>query len=180
LALKYGMIEPVPAERIIVAEDGMKLDLGKGLVPEIYLTPGHAPHHLSIFDRKDSILLAGDMAGVYTNGFLRPGTPPPFRLQEFLASVDKMIALQPLKLGYAHFGCYDNAIARLQAVRVQTQLWYEIAQIGVKDGKTAEEIFRLILAKDKTIEKMNTLETATYQREYSITLNTINGLMTAK
>ena len=180
LALKYGNIDPVPENRIIVAEDGMKIDLGKGLVLEIYLTPGHAPHHLCIFDSKDGVLLAGDLAGVYTNGFLRPGTPPQFRLQDFLKSLDRMIALQPVKLGYAHFGCYDNAVERLRAVRAQTLLWYEIAQAEAKNGKTAEEIFRLLLAKDKTIDKMNTLDKDTFRREYSIILNTINGLMTAK
>ena len=45
-----GEIEPVPEHKIIVATDQMKLDLGRGLVLEIYLTPGHAAHHLSIFD----------------------------------------------------------------------------------------------------------------------------------
>jgi glyoxylase-like metal-dependent hydrolase (beta-lactamase superfamily II) len=180
LALKYGKIDPVPADKIIVAEDGMKIDLGKKLIPEIYLTPGHAPHHLCIYDRRAGVLLAGDMAGVYTNGFLRPGTPPPFRLREFLDSVDRMIKLQPAKIGYAHFGCYDEAVQRLQAVRAQTLLWYEIAQTEVKNGKTAEEIFRLILRKDKTIDKMNMLDKNTYQREYSIILNTISGLMAAK
>jgi glyoxylase-like metal-dependent hydrolase (beta-lactamase superfamily II) len=158
----------------------MKLDLGKGLVLELYLTPGHAPHHLCVFDRQEGILLAGDLAGVYTNGFLRPGTPPPFRLHDYLQSLDRMIALEPLKLCYAHFGCYDDAIEKLRAVRAQTLLWYEIAQNEVKNGKTAEEIFRLLLAKDKTIDKMNTLEKSTFQREYSIILNTISGLMIAK
>ena len=91
-----------------------------------------------------------------------------------------MIALEPLKLCYAHFGCYDDAIERLHAVRAQTLLWYEIAQNEAKNGKTAEEIFRQLLVKDKTIDKMNTLEKSTFQREYSIILNTICGLMIAK
>jgi glyoxylase-like metal-dependent hydrolase (beta-lactamase superfamily II) len=180
LAQKYGSIDPVAENKISIAGDGMKLDLGKGLVIELYLTPGHAPHHLCVFDRHDGILLAGDLAGVYTNGFLRPGTPPPFRLQDYLQSLDRMIALEPLKLCYAHFGCYDDAIERLRAVREQTLLWYEIAQKEAKNGKTSDEIFRLLLARDKTIDKMNTLDKGTFQREYSITLNTISGLMIAK
>ena len=39
LALKYGKIEPVPADRIIIAEDGMKLDLGKGLILKFITHP---------------------------------------------------------------------------------------------------------------------------------------------
>ena len=180
LALRYGNIEPVPENRIIVAEDGMKLDLGKGLVLEIYLTPGHAPHHLCVFDRKEGILLAGDTAGVYMDGFLRPGTPPPFRFHDYITSLDRMIALKPAKLGYAHFGCYDNAVAKLQAVKAQTILWYEIAQSGVKEGKTAEEIIELISKKDKTIDKLNALDKSIFQRDRTLILNTVRGLMTAK
>ena len=180
LALKYGKIDPVPENRIIVAEDGMQLDLGKGLVLEIYLTPGHAPHHLCVFDRKEGILLAGDTAGVYMDGFLRPGTPPPFRFHDYITSLDRMIALKPAKLGYAHFGCYDNAVAKLQAVKAQTILWYEIAQAGVKEGKTVEEIIELIGKKDKTIDKINALDRSIFQRDRTLIMNTVRGLMTAK
>ena len=127
LAIKYGKIEPVPADRIIIAEDDMNLDLGKGLNLEIYHTPGHAPHHIAVFVQKSRVLLAGDMAGIDMNGFLRPGTAPPFRLQEYLASLERMAALQPLKIGYAHFGCYDGAVGRLKSLRAQTLRWYEIA-----------------------------------------------------
>ena len=180
LALKYGNIDPVPENRIIVAEDGMKLDLGKGMVLEIYLTPGHAPHHLCVFDRMEGVLLVGDMAGIQMDGFLRPGTPPPFRFHDYMTSLDKMIALRPTILGYAHFGCYDNAVARLQAVKAQTLLWYEITQKGVKEGKTAEEIIELIGKKDKTIDKLNALDKSIFQRDRTLIMNTVRGLMTAK
>ena len=180
LALRYGKIEPVTENRIIIAEDSMKLDLGKGLVLEIYLTPGHAPHHLCVFDRKEGILLAGDMAGIHMDGFLRPGTPPPFRFHDYITSLDRMIALKPAKLGYAHFGCYANAVARLRAVKAQTILWYEIAQAGVKEGKTAEEIIELIGKKDKTIDRLNALDKSIFQRDRTLILNTVRGLMTAK
>jgi len=64
LALKYGAIEPIPEDRIVVATDQMKLNLGPGLALEIYLTPGHAAHHLSVFDRANGVLVAGEAAGV--------------------------------------------------------------------------------------------------------------------
>jgi len=65
LAYKYGEIEPVSEDRIIVAEDCMELDLGRGLVLEIYHTTGHASHHMSIFDRSCGVLIAGEAAGVW-------------------------------------------------------------------------------------------------------------------
>ena len=114
------------------------------------------------------------------NGFLRPGTPPPFRFHDYIASLDKMIALNPDKLGYAHFGCYGEAVARLRAVKAQTILWYQIAQAGVKEGKTTEEIIELIGKKDKTIDKLNALDKSIFQRDRTLIMNTVRGLMTAK
>jgi glyoxylase-like metal-dependent hydrolase (beta-lactamase superfamily II) len=180
LALRYGKIEPVPNDRIISVEDGMKVDLGEGLVPEIYLTPGHAPHHLAIFDPKDNILLAGDMAGVYMHDFFRPNSPPLFRLQDFLKSIDRAIALQPTKIAYSHFGCYGDAVQKLRAVRAQTILWHEIIRAGAKDGKTAEEMFRLLRKQDDTIEKIEKLDKSVYPRDYALILNTIRGMMAAE
>ncbi len=179
-ALNYGSYDPVPDNRIVSAEEGMHIDLGQGIVLEIYLTPGHAAHHLSVFDRKDSVLLAGDSAGVYTNGFLRLTTPPQFRIGDYMKSLDKMLALHPVKLGYAHFGCYDDAVKRLDDIRKKVYLWYEIAQSAIKEGKTDEEIIRLIRAKDKTLDIFDKLDKDTYGREYLLLLNSVRGLMTAK
>ena len=72
LALKYGTIEPIPEDRVAVATDQMKLDPGPGLALEIYLTPGHAAHHLSVFDRANGVLVAGEAAGVCIDGAVRP------------------------------------------------------------------------------------------------------------
>jgi hypothetical protein len=91
-----------------------------------------------------------------------------------------MIALQPALLGYAHFGCYDNAVERLNEVKIQTMRWYEIAQKGVKAGKAAEDIIGTIGAEDNTIDKINALNPKSYQRDYKLILNTIRGLMVAK
>jgi len=52
LALNYGPIEPVPQDRIIIAKEGMLLNLGEMEI-EVLNTPGHALHHLSFVDRKE-------------------------------------------------------------------------------------------------------------------------------
>ena len=94
LALTYGKIEPAPPDRIILAENGMPLDLGNGLNLELYHTPGHAPHHIAVFAQKERVLLAGDMAGIDMNGFLRPGTaPPPVREGTTVAVSGRSVAL---------------------------------------------------------------------------------------
>jgi glyoxylase-like metal-dependent hydrolase (beta-lactamase superfamily II) len=176
LAIKYGEIEPVPEHRIVAATDQMKLDLGRGLNLEIYLTPGHAPHHLSIFDRANGVLIAGEAAGVCAEGAVRPTTPPPFKLEETLASIDKLIALKPQKLCYDHFGCYDNAGERLKAYRQKLIDWHEIVGDAAKAGKSPEEILALLRKKDNSLSYLDNLDRDEYAREFALLINSINGL----
>jgi glyoxylase-like metal-dependent hydrolase (beta-lactamase superfamily II) len=176
LALQYGDIEPVPEDRIVVAEDLMEIDLGGGLLLEVCLTPGHAPHHLSLFDRANGVLIAGEAAGVCLDGAIRLATPPPFRLEETLSSIDKLIALEPQRVCYGHFGCYDGAPERLRFVRDQLLTWYEIASSAAAEGKKPEEILALLREKDPTLDYLNRLSKDEYSREHVLLINTIIGL----
>lgn len=179
VAAKYGEIEPVSEDRIITATDQMKLDLGRGLVLEIYLTPGHAPHHLSLYDRTNNILIAGETAGVCIDGNIRPATPPPFKLGEFLASVDRLIALKPKRLCYSHFGCYDNGTERLQLIRQELLEWHEIVSPLARGGKSPEEILAILREKDRSLDYLDGLSRDEYGREHQLILNAIRGLSEA-
>ena len=176
MAIEYGDIEPVPEDRIVVAQDLMKLDLGQGMVLEIYLTPGHAAHHLSLFNRAHSVLIAGETAGVCIGGTIRPATPPPFKLEETLSSIDRLIALKPEKLCYGHFGCYDDAVDRLQLVRSKILEWHEIVNSAAKAGNDAEKILSMLREGDKDLEYLNGLDRDEYERENKLLINDIYGL----
>jgi len=178
-AIKYGEIEPVPEHRIIAATDEMKLDLGRGLKLEIYLTPGHAPHHLSIFDRANGVLVAGEAAGVCIDGTIRPATPPPFRLEEALSSIDKLIALEPKKLCYGHFGCYDSGIERLKAYRQKLLDWHKFVSTAAKVERNPEAILTLRRKEDQSLNYLDRLNSDEYAREFELLINSINGLLGA-
>src|SRR4030043_2301530 len=176
LAIKYGEIEPVPEHRILAVTDQMKLDLGRDLVLEIYLTPGHATHHLSIFDRANGVLIAGEAAGVCIEGTVRPPTPPPFKLEENLSSIDKLINLKPQKLCYIHFGCYDSAVERLKAYRQKLIDWHRIVNAAAKAGKSPEDILTLLREEDKSLSYLDRLDRDEYAREFALLINSIRGL----
>lgn len=176
IAIKYGEPEPVPEHSIIVVEDRMKLDLGKGLILEIFLTPGHAAHHLSIFDRASGVLMAGEAAGVCVDGLVRPATPPPFKMEETLASIDKLIALQPRKLCYGHFGCSDNAVDRLKLYRDKLLLWHKVGNSAASAGKTPEDILTLLRKEDSGLRYLDSLNKDEYAREAGLLVNSIIGL----
>ena len=46
-------------------KEGDKIDLGSGIVWEIYETPGHSPCHLSLFEEAEGTLVVGDATGFY-------------------------------------------------------------------------------------------------------------------
>lgn len=175
LALKYGRIEPVPENRITAASDGMVIDPG-GLDLQILLTPGHAIHHLSLFERANKILIAGEAAGVCIDGAVRPATPPPFRLEETLASVDRLIEIKPEKVCYGHFGCYDGGLERLKLYREKLTTWHTIINAEAGRGKNADGILTVLRENDPDLGYLEKLDRDEYAREHTLLLNTINGM----
>jgi len=117
LADAYGEIVAVPADRISFRDE-----VGPC---RVWMTPGHAPHHLSF--QFGDLLFAGEVAGVHypleAGIFMRPATPPRFLLEVAQESLAKMIALEPHRLVFAHYGLVDEAGKYLQIARAQLNLW---------------------------------------------------------
>ena len=176
LALRYGRMEPVQERRILVAEEGMKIRLVEGLELEIYLTPGHAAHHLSLFERAGGMLFAGEAAGACINGCIRPATPSPFKLDDALASLDKLIDLKPERICYGHFGCHGDGLERLKSYRDKLLRWHEVVNLQVRDGTGPEVIFSVMRGLDGDLDYLDKLDKAEYRREFTLILNSIYGL----
>ena len=129
----FGKPEPVPKERIIPITEGT-FDLGDGAKLTVIETLGHASHNLSFQESFNGGVFPGDAAGTYLPEFdvIVPTTPPPFHLDAALASLDKLISLNPTALYFSHFGKATDAVQRLKDYKVQLQLWADIAEDGVK------------------------------------------------
>lgn len=113
-----GML-PVPAERVVVAEDGHVVDLaGRALL--CIDTPGHARHHFSVWDARTRSWFAGDAFGLsyreFDNGngaFIVPTTSPvQFDPEEMKDSIRKLVARDPAAIHVAHYGAVTEC-ARL-------------------------------------------------------------------
>lgn len=151
----YGKPEPVPQGRIIIAADGMVIDLGDDVKLKVVETLGHASHHLSYYDALSDGIFAGDSAGIYVNkaDVVVPTSPPPFRLDIALASIDKMIKLKPKNLYYTHFGKGTDAVERLRMYKKQLKLWAKIAKEGIERGEDLKMISRRIFENDEAVQK---------------------------
>ncbi len=93
----YGPMQPVPANRVTTVEDNQIIDLG-GKKVQIIFAPGHAPHHMALFDLETRALFPGDICMVPGPGKPRGGhdiRPPMFYLDQFLQTVQHYIDLKP-------------------------------------------------------------------------------------
>lgn len=59
----YGEVGPVPAERVRAVNDGETLVLGERTLTFLH-TPGHARHHICIYDSKSNGAFTGDTFGL--------------------------------------------------------------------------------------------------------------------
>ena len=126
----YGGLTPIEAARIRAAEDGERLDLG-GRRLELIHAPGHAKHHMAVFEPDAGALFAGDGVGVLLppNGVLRPATPPPdFDRDLALSSLRRFAERQPAHLVLTHFGPIAPAAERLVEAQEKLQRWCETAE----------------------------------------------------
>ncbi len=112
LRRRFGEILPVPAERVVEAPEGTRIDLG-GRVLRVLDTPGHARHHLCLHDPAGSGVFTGDTFGLcYPEldapeaPFLLPTTTPvQFDPVALHASMDRIAALGAGRAWLTHFGC---------------------------------------------------------------------------
>jgi glyoxylase-like metal-dependent hydrolase (beta-lactamase superfamily II) len=148
--------EPVPAERILAVEDGMTLKLGKDVNLKVVETLGHASHHQSYFETLHGGLFPGDAAGIYIRALdvVVPTTPPPFKLDIALASLEKLVTLSPTVLYYSHFGKANNPIQRLMSYGTQLKLWTSIAQEELQNKHGLEQIRTRIIENDKSVGRV--------------------------
>ncbi|HNR91563.1 MAG TPA: MBL fold metallo-hydrolase [Dokdonella sp.] len=131
----YGDIAPVPAKRVVEAPDGFTVDLaGRRLL--CLDTPGHARHHLCVWDARSRSFFTGDTFGLSyrefdtANGaFILPTTTPSqFDPGELRSSIDRLCSYEPEAMLLTHYGRVTG-VPRLAAdLRTQIDAMAAIAR----------------------------------------------------
>ena len=107
----YGRLRPIPAERVCEAADNVVIDLaGRPLC--CIDTPGHARHHLAVYDAQSETCFTGDTFGLSyrefdtaKGPFILPTTSPvQFDPEALHGSIERLRALKPKALYLTHFG----------------------------------------------------------------------------
>ncbi len=151
----YGAPLPLPRDRILVAKEGMRFDLGHGVELTAIETLGHASHHQSFYEKESHGIFVGDAAGIHLPEarVTVPITPPPFSYDKALASLEKLNQWSPQLLYYSHYGSASNAPEKLQAYQDQLRLWAAIVKDKLKEGVGLEEMERAIVDQDPLVNQ---------------------------
>jgi glyoxylase-like metal-dependent hydrolase (beta-lactamase superfamily II) len=105
-----GDLIPTPEDRVIIAKDGDTIILGNRTL-EFIDTPGHARHHVCIWDEKSKGLFSGDTLGVSYREFdtnqgeliFPPTTPIQFDPGVWKNTIHKLMTLKPKYAYLTHF-----------------------------------------------------------------------------
>ncbi len=171
----YGPIKPVPSNRLV----GAGQFVSDTIVPII--TPGHSPHHVSY--QTEKYLFAGEAGGVYLSlpfqhEYLRPATPPRFFLDVTVRSIEKLIAANPEKICYGHFGIRDDAVEMLKMHKNQLFLWKKVIKDVMKHSEEkdlVESCMDRLLKKDQLLAGFFHMDAAVQERERGFLANSIKG-----
>ena len=144
---RLDLVVPVDAGRIDTVEGGEIMDLG-GRSLEIIHTPGHAPYHISPYEREHRALFTGDLLGGYDLKYddLCPFTPAPeFNLEVTLESINKLKLMEIEMLLFSHFGP-SRQVERLLNMAIQKHTrWGEICEKAWRERGSLEYVSHELL-----------------------------------
>ena len=106
----YGDLKPIPEERVVVAEDEQRFDLGGRTLQCLY-TEGHARHHYVLADPVSRGVFTGDSFGISyrdfdtaAGEFIFPTTTPVhFDPPEAHKAIDRIMSLDPERAYLTHY-----------------------------------------------------------------------------
>ncbi len=130
----YGQLVPIEAHRVIEASDGLMINLA-GRILTCIDTPGHAKHHITIWDQLSHGAFTGDTFGLSYREFdtdkghfiIPTTTPIQFDPKALRISLKRIMALKPECLYPTHFSKVTG-VARLY--QKMTEMLTKVESLG--------------------------------------------------
>ena len=143
----YGELLPIPAERVLLVEDGLRLMLGKRTF-EIIDAPGHARHHHCPIDLDFRDVYAGDNFGICYRDFdtaagpfmLPTTTPIHFEPDALHHTIDRLLAYRPRRIMQTHFGPVTDLERLAGELHAEIDVLVAMAQRHATAGNRAQRI----------------------------------------
>jgi len=141
-SLHFDTLLAIPESRVMEMEDGMQINL-KGRILTLIDTPGHARHHLTVWDERSSGLFTGDVFGngypeiVTREGrYLIPVTSPvQLDPPAWHQSIDKLLSFNPERVYLTHYGLLESPQEQSGQLHRDLDAYVEIAQSLSSDNR---------------------------------------------
>ena len=151
----FDPIVPVPEDRLLVKGEGDILEIGPNCTLEFWDTPGHAKHHISIYDPISNGMFTGDTVGVryeqlVPNGvdlFLPSTSPNHFNPNDMEASIKRIRDKNLDRIYFGHFRMTQNIEEALNQVQSWLEVFMEVGEQTVIEGKGYDVISQRLLTK---------------------------------
>ncbi len=143
----YGEMKPIAADRIISVRGGELFDLGGGYALDVIYTPGHAPHHVSFYERKTKGLFAGDAVGIYrkeATGYVMTTPPPAFHFDQSLQTLKNLKQLDLQWIYFTHYGAHQEPLGLIDEYEGLLTQWVHDVSAKLhelKDERAVKEYF---------------------------------------
>ena len=154
MARSYGAILPVAEARVVEAPDGCVIELS-GRPLHCFDSPGHARHHLCLWDARSRSWFTGDTFGLSYREFdtvngafaLPTTTPVQFEPDALKASIRRLLDARPEAMYVTHFGRVDG-VERLAAMLLE-QIDAMVA--AALRAAAADDVHACLVAELKTL-----------------------------
>jgi glyoxylase-like metal-dependent hydrolase (beta-lactamase superfamily II) len=154
----YGRLRPVPRERVVEAPEGHIVDL-HGRTLRCMDTPGHAKHHLAVYDQHANVCFTGDTFGLSYREFdtdkgpfiLPTTTPVQFDPDALHASINRLLALKPEAMYLTHYGRVEQvehlAIKLHEMIDAMVAVALHCAELPDRHAQLTKELTELYAAR---------------------------------
>ena len=143
----YGPILPVPEPQIKIPADGEMISIN-GRELQIVYAPGHALHHIAVYDKKTGGLFCGEALGLPIPGDECSALPSvsaqDFYLDLYLETIQKLKKLKPRMLFYSHEGGVREPVGLISSLMESTLTLGDVILEGLRNGGSTESIERRI------------------------------------
>jgi glyoxylase-like metal-dependent hydrolase (beta-lactamase superfamily II) len=143
----HGEIVPVPDENLISVID-REIYIGSGMRLRIIDAPGHAPHHLCVYEEESGSLFSGEGLGhnYPESGMLHPAVAPPgFDFEESMKTIRKIHQLKPQSICFSQFGQRRDASYVLEESERQLKIYHDFILKRLRGGMASKEIIEEII-----------------------------------
>ncbi|WP_236634715.1 MBL fold metallo-hydrolase [Alteribacter lacisalsi] len=159
----FHPVLPVSKNNVTIVREGDTLSLGACNL-RFYDTPGHASHHIGIYDEKTDTFFSGDTIGVRYPSLERKGlslilpstSPNQFDPDKMRQSAEKIKSLTPARIAMGHYGTTDNPDHVFKQLDYWLEVFLDTGKMHFENGES-----------DKVLKKSLLKEIKNYAEKYT-------------